>query len=127
MNQIVVRDGKGKKDRITVLPEGVKRDIETRLKAFTRSLDPEYKYIAMGLRDVVNYMNGKEMPDREQLWSKFLIKNKERDQFRQESFDGVFPEFNDILRSSNSSKGSLKYRIRNRIGNLLRNLQKIGS
>jgi len=24
MNQIVVRDGKGKKDRITVLPEGVK-------------------------------------------------------------------------------------------------------
>ena len=27
LNQIVVRDGKGKKDRITVLPEGIKADI----------------------------------------------------------------------------------------------------
>ena len=31
MNQIVVRDGKGKKDRITVLPEGVKPTIKEHL------------------------------------------------------------------------------------------------
>lgn len=32
MNQIVVRDGKGAKDRVTVLPEGVKTDLKEHLK-----------------------------------------------------------------------------------------------
>lgn len=32
MNQIVVRDGKGAKDRVTVLPEGVKADLKEHLK-----------------------------------------------------------------------------------------------
>lgn len=36
LNQIVVRDGKGKKDRITVLPAGIKPDIEAHLKYVQR-------------------------------------------------------------------------------------------
>ncbi len=31
MNQIVVRDGKGKKDRITILPDGVKALIKEQM------------------------------------------------------------------------------------------------
>ena len=37
LNQIVVRDGKGKKDRITVLPEGIKSDIEKHLQYVHRT------------------------------------------------------------------------------------------
>jgi integron integrase len=36
LNQIVVRDGKGKKDRITVLPEGIKTDVEGHLRYVKR-------------------------------------------------------------------------------------------
>ena len=36
LNQIVVRDGKGKKDRITVLPDGIKADIEIHLQYVKR-------------------------------------------------------------------------------------------
>lgn len=36
LNQIVVRDGKGKKDRITVLPDGIKVDIEVHLQYVMR-------------------------------------------------------------------------------------------
>ena len=32
MNQIVVRDGKGKKDRVTMLPDDIKPDIVKHLK-----------------------------------------------------------------------------------------------
>ncbi|MEJ2661544.1 MAG: integron integrase [Desulfobacteraceae bacterium] len=32
LNQVIVRDGKGKKDRITVLPDGIKSDIEIYLQ-----------------------------------------------------------------------------------------------
>ena len=37
LNQIVVRDGKGKKDRITVLPEGIKSDIDKHLQYVHRT------------------------------------------------------------------------------------------
>jgi integrase len=33
LNQIIVRDAKGKKDRITVLPEGIRQDLEAHLQA----------------------------------------------------------------------------------------------
>jgi integron integrase len=33
LNQIVVRDAKGKKDRITVLPDGIRQDLEAHLQA----------------------------------------------------------------------------------------------
>ena len=36
LNQIVVRDGKGNKDRITVLPDGIKADIEIHLQYVKR-------------------------------------------------------------------------------------------
>lgn len=36
MNQIMVRDGKGQKDRVTVLPDRVKRDIKEHLERIGR-------------------------------------------------------------------------------------------
>ena len=79
---------------IQVLPPNVKEAVRRKLESCASDLSGQYRYIARSLRDVVNYMLAGEPEDSEALWSSFLIQNRERDKFRNQSYEETFPEFN---------------------------------
>jgi integron integrase len=66
LNQIVVRDGKGKKDRITVLPEGIKPDIEAHLKWVQRIHQQDLR-VGYG-RVYLPYALAKKYPNADKQW-----------------------------------------------------------
>jgi len=66
MNQIMVRDGKGQKDRVTVLPERVKRDIKEHLERTRRIYEDD---LARGYgRVYLPYALARKYPNANQEW-----------------------------------------------------------
>jgi integron integrase len=66
LNQIVVRDGKGKKDRITVLPDGIKPEIEAHLLR-TQSLHQQDLRDGYG-RVYLPYALARKYPNADRQW-----------------------------------------------------------
>jgi integron integrase len=66
MNQIIVRDGKGKKDRITVLPDGVKPALEEHL-AYVRRLHQDDLARGFGRVYLPNAL-AKKYPNADRRW-----------------------------------------------------------
>jgi integron integrase len=66
LNQIVVRDGKGKKDRITVLPEGIKPDVEEHLQ-YVKRIHQEDLRLGFG-RVYLPYALERKYPSADRQW-----------------------------------------------------------
>lgn len=108
---------------IQVLPDSAKAAVRKKLRAYMAQMDSEFEYIRKSLEDVINYMDSGDIKERESLWSSFLLQNKERDQFREQTYYKVFPEFVDQMKHGKDLKPDFSETAKHRVGKLYNKLR----